>query len=256
MDKWNLKYYYEILHQCEDVIANEVQKYKTGNDYPYYLLSMYAKAILNTKEVLCLLMNGFPDGALSRARDIYEQMVIALYIKKNYTENLIKRYWADYDYQCEKCKKELYGKLKEVQRELFKEYEELERKCDVQINHIKKQYGKITRNYWWTGDKKVQTFRQMQKSVDAGVFMVLYNRACISTHANALGDSALLGRNNKNGSLLRTDETYEGFEAPILLAMLSFDLITNIIFEYFNLKLPENYTIKEMCKPLWKKVFI
>lgn len=253
-DKWNLKYYEDIINKCEDIIAEEASKWKTADDINYYFLSTYAKAILTTREALCLLTNGYPDGALSRAREVYEQMVIAFYIKQNYSDELIKRYYVDYSLQIYKNLKLLYGMLKNINISQKEIYQDLENECKKKINTLEQQYGKMRGDYWWIKDNKINSFKDLQESVGAELLLVLYKRACISTHSNALSDIALLGRDNKEGSLLRTDQTWEGFELPLLLLMGSFDILTNIVFENFKLDLPDGYNIKEKYENFWKVI--
>lgn len=59
--------------------------------------------MINIKEILCLLCYGYPDGALSRARNVYEQMVnlkfIAMYQEIGEHQDIVERYFADYDVQ-------------------------------------------------------------------------------------------------------------------------------------------------------------
>lgn len=110
-------------------------------------------------------------------------------------------------------------------------------------------------DYWWVLDNKINSFSDMQDNVGAELLPILYKRACISTHAGALSDIALLGRDNKGGSLLRTDQTWEGFEAPILLLFSSFDILTQTIFVHFKINLPNGYNLKEKYEDLWKVVF-
>lgn len=254
-DRWNLNFYQEIVNACEDIIVEETVKWKTADDINYYLLSTYAKAILTTKESICLLVNGYPDGALSRAREVYEQMVIAFYINNNYSEELIKRYFADYELKVCKNRKLLYEKLKNIENTHKAKYQELEDKCQQKIDNLKQQYGKMNGDYWWVLDTKINTFSDMQDNVGAELHFILYKRACISTHAGALSDIALLGRDNKEGSLLRTDQTWEGFEAPILLLFSSFDILTQIVFKHFDLALPDGYNLKDKYEEMWKTVF-
>lgn len=254
-DKWNLNFYQETINKCEDIIAEEAAKWKTADDINYYFLSTYAKAILTTKESITLLVNGYPDGALSRAREVYEQMVIAFYINNNYSDQLIKRYFADYELKVYKNRKLLYGKLRDIVNIHKEKYQELENKCQQKIDNLKQQYGKLNSDYWWVLDNRINSFNDMQDNVGAELLLILYKRACISTHAGALSDIALLGRDNRKGSLLRTDQTWEGFEAPILLLFGSFDILTQIVFNHFKIDLPDGYNLKEKYEDLWKVVF-
>ena len=244
-DRWSLKFYEDTINKCEDIIAEEAGKWKTADDINYYFLSTYAKAILTTRESLCLLENGYPDGALSRAREVYEQMVIAFYINNNYSDELIERYYADYELKVYKYRKLSYENIKEVHIICKEDYQNLENECSQKINNLKRQYGKMRGDYWWVLDRNINNFNDIQDNVGADLLIILYKRACISTHAGALSDIALLGRDNKEGSLLRTDQTWEGFETPIILLMGSFDVLTNTVFEHFKLELPDGYNIKE-----------
>ena len=143
----------------------------------------------------------------------------------------------------------------EEYRRLSEKYQELENKCQQKIDNLKQQYGKINGDYWWVLDNRINSFNDMQDNVGAELLLILYKRACISTHAGALGDTALLGRDNRKGSLLRTDQTWEGFEAPILLLFGSFDILTQIVFNHFKIDLPDGYNLKEKYEDLWKVVF-
>lgn len=256
-DKWNLNFYQEFINACEDIIAEEAVKHKAVDDINYYYLSTYAKAILTVRESLCLLVNGYPDGALSRAREVYEQMVIAFYISNNNSHELIQRYFADYELQVYKNRKLLYSMLMDEIKSQKEKYQELKRKCNQKINNLKRKYGDSIYNndYWWISDTQINSFSQLQNNVGVGLLLILYKRACISTHSSALGDTALLGRDNKDGNLLRTDQTWEGFEAPILLLFGSFDILTQIVFNHFSLTLPDGYNLKDKYGEMWKTVF-
>lgn len=255
-DKWDLKYYTGIVDACEDVIAEEATRWKTADDINYYFLSTYAKAILTTREALCLLNNGYPDGALSRAREVYEQMVLAFYISDNYSDELIKRYFADYELKIYKNRKLLYEKLRKIMDVGKEKYQDLENECQQKINKLKHQYGKINGDYWWVINEKISSFNDIQNCVGVGLLLILYKRACISTHSGALSDIALLGRDNKEGSLLRADKTKKGFEIPLLLLFESFNILTQIVFRHFNLSIPDDYSLKEKCENLWKMVIV
>ena len=254
-DKWDLEFYEDTINKCEDIIAEEATKWKTVDDLNYYFLSTYAKAILTTREALCLLENGYPDGALSRAREVYEQMVIAFYISNNYSDELLERYYADYELKVYKYRKLAYEKLKEVHTVCKEDYQDLEKQCNQKIDNLRQQYEKIQGDYWWVLGSRISNFNNMQNDVGAGLLLILYKRACISTHAGSLSDIALLGRDNREGSLLRTDQTWEGFEGPILLLIGSFDVLTQMVFKHFKLELPNGYNVKDKYDKYWGEVF-
>lgn len=253
-NKWNSEFYYEILSKCEDIIAEETIKWKLADDKNYYYLSAYAKAILTAKETLYLLGKGFPDGALSRAREVYERMVLASYISNNFSDDLMKRYFADLQLKASKYHKFLYNKLKNKENSKKEIYQDMEEKYQQEIDNFKQQYGKIKGDYWWTGDKNIKSFKEIQDKVEVDLLPILYKLACISTHAGALNDITLLGRDNKQGSLLRADPTKDGFRLPLLLLLESFDRLTQIVFKHFDLDIPYGNSLKNECEKLWEEV--
>ena len=60
-----------------DVVSNGTIEEK--QDYINIILRTAGKSIVTMREIVCLSKNGFPDGALSLARNIYEQMIIIMF---------------------------------------------------------------------------------------------------------------------------------------------------------------------------------
>ena len=112
-------------------------------------------------------------------------------------------------------------------------------KAKKEFDKLKDKYAKFfkqknyVRDYWWLDDEKCDTFNKLQKRYCDPYGRILYSRACISTHAGAMGDYALLGRFNPNGEKIYTGTTDSGFSLPLILATMSFYNITNIIFFFF-----------------------
>jgi hypothetical protein len=75
----------ELLWNCsEKVGARFNQTERPGaivaKDYQFEaLVSLHARALLISREILCLLYGGFPDGALSRWRSLHEIAVTAVF---------------------------------------------------------------------------------------------------------------------------------------------------------------------------------
>jgi hypothetical protein len=64
------------------------------------VISNHARAVLVSREILCLMINGFPDGALARWRTLHEIAVISKFISDHGTE-VAERYlehhhWLSY----------------------------------------------------------------------------------------------------------------------------------------------------------------
>ncbi|EZP74907.1 hypothetical protein BV97_04645 [Novosphingobium resinovorum] len=72
-----------------------------NNDALYEaLVSNHARAVLTAREILCLMMNGFPDGALARWRTLHEVAIISQFISKHGTDTaeafIEHRHWLSY----------------------------------------------------------------------------------------------------------------------------------------------------------------
>ena len=99
----------DILEKCEEDISKEITKLqvKESDDNINFLLYTLGKSFVSIREVIILCWAGFPDGALSIARNIYEQLIITNYIedntKRTSSEHILKRYNEDYFYQRAKC---------------------------------------------------------------------------------------------------------------------------------------------------------
>lgn len=64
---WKIEELSEVVEVLEDAFGDTIEKYKSGLTYNDILIRAYAYAIIVMKEIVCLLSNGFPDGALARA---------------------------------------------------------------------------------------------------------------------------------------------------------------------------------------------
>ena len=223
----------EIL---ENMFGETVTKYKTGITYNDILIRTYAYAIIVMKEIMCLISDGFPDGALARARRLYEQMVLIDFFESRKNDldfdKLVDRYCDSQNIAAYANQIELY--------DFWRNKGEKE-KAQKEFDKLKSKYAKFfkqknyVKDYWWIDDVKYNSFSKLQKRYNDPYGRILYSRACISTHAGALGDYALLGRSNPNGEKIYTGSTYSGFSLPLILATMSFYNITTMIFSTLEL---------------------
>ena len=106
-------------------------------------------------------------------------------------------------------------------------------------------------------DEKCDTFNKLQKRYCDPYGRILYSRACISTHAGAMGDYALLGRFNPNGEKIYTGTTDSGFSLPLILATMSFYNITNMVFGNLEIDFPkEHKKIEELLNYYQNTLFV
>ena len=74
IEKWKLNDFMEIIDGFEDVLADTTHhKMYVGNNYQTLLLHLAGKSILTSREIITLCALGYPDGALSLGRNLYER---------------------------------------------------------------------------------------------------------------------------------------------------------------------------------------
>ncbi|MBR4283369.1 MAG: hypothetical protein IKT48_01505, partial [Anaerotignum sp.] len=207
------------------------------------LVRAYPQCLLVMKEILCLLKNGYPDGALARSRRIYENMIIACYLNIHKADTdfseVIERYFDDQNIRAYAGRKLYYRSVKQDSKA---------DECNKAINKIIRKYvsGKgfadkrkeiLSNNYWWAKNSKM-SFAKLSECLDDEHAKVLYVRACYSIHAGAMGDVALLGRTKTEMQHLYSSATYNGASIPLQLAVYSLANITEVVFENLGVQSP------------------
>lgn len=73
-----LKFRIDELEECLDLIEDEISDkinhghYKQEESYMNLVLNCTGKSLLTLRELILLCKNGFPDGALGLARNLFE----------------------------------------------------------------------------------------------------------------------------------------------------------------------------------------
>lgn len=82
IEKWKLDIFMNVVDRFDDDLAEKTHhKITVGIDYQTILLHIAGKSILIMREILTLCAHGYPDGALSLGRNLYEQMMIAAFFE-------------------------------------------------------------------------------------------------------------------------------------------------------------------------------
>ena len=103
MEKYEINRLEELLNTIEREILEAISKkcIKERRDDITLLIFSITKSIKLFRETLLLCKNGFPDGALILARNIYEQMIICCFIIEQKDDvkhdGIIEKYFDDYE---------------------------------------------------------------------------------------------------------------------------------------------------------------
>ena len=253
IEEWHLQEWWDRVDKVEDEVIKIVRTKRVEMNIDRMFITNYGKLVLSIREILTLLKNGYPDGALSIARTVYEIMILTKFIYQKYEEDndtdLIERYFADHNVKVYKHYLNYYKRLYKNTLDGIKienSVDDLKTKigCKVdeyetKLKELREKYKKIDIQYWWASKefKGRVNFQVIDNSTnDECVLRMLYERACVGIHASALGTYALLGRENEFGNIIYTTPTDSGFEAPLLLGMVSHDMFVEMLCKYFEAK--------------------
>lgn len=240
---WKIPLLESYIEKLEEAFGNELAEIVIERNFINVLIRSYPQCILVLKEVLCLLKNGYPDGALARARRIYENMIIAQYLNTHKADSdfsmVIDRYFDDQNIRAYDGRKKYYRSMKQDGKA---------DSCNKAMNKIIKKHaphGKfkdkkkeiLSNNYWWARNSAM-SFYKLSDCLDDEYAKILYIRACYSVHAGAMGDASLLGRPKTEECRLYSGATYNGASIPLQLAVSSFANITETVFGNLGVESP------------------
>ena len=244
---WRLRELETVISEVEDAFADRVhKKLVLANDYKNILFPIMGKCITTLREIICLVMYGYPDGALSLARNLYEQFIIVAFLENHRSDSDFNEIVKDYflNYKIEQYKALRYEANHCVQNsELFKAY-------TSRIEETKKlAHHKVSEknDYWWSGkpgfvklaDDAQDNCTNLSDKRELAYLRLFYRRACASIHANCFGNSVRLGIDSGyNG--VDTSPQSGGHGVALYLSAFSFLVIAGIAFDEFNLEF-DNY---------------
>lgn len=242
-EQWRLYELTSILDSIEDDMAAAIsaKQLKTGNDYCNIVLRSAGKAIVSMREIICLTSCGYPDGALSISRNLYEQLIILAFFESKHQDQKFQNYVEDYciDYDIQRCNALIYeckncyhnpARLTELTQEL---------------ESVKNSAHKSTDRgaYWWAG---YSNFSKLTKSViksmqEQNVRFFLhrlhlhYKRACVALHASCIGNTLRLG-GNPDFAGIDTTPSEKGHALPLWFATVSLGYILGVAFSVLELE--------------------
>lgn len=238
IDKWKLDEFMKIVDSFEDMFAETVHhKAYIDNDYQTVLLHIVGKSLVTVRELLTLCAHGYPDGALSLGRNLYEQMIIVSFFElhKNDVDfqGYIDDFFLSYDVQRNRCLRDINRYVSDDNiDELNTEWEKLK----------KKTKRKLSGDYWWTGFPvfsevvkhvmESQTDEPLQRFL--GIHYMRYKRACISLHASCMGNSVRVG-SDAGINVVDTSPTVFGQSSPLVYAAISLIAIIGIVCVNFQI---------------------
>lgn len=232
--RWNINEWWELVNKLDDLTESIALEETVGDTLEYAIITNSSKIIMCMREMLILTLHGYPDGATSISRTIYEYFIVTKYLyEKKHDKKLLQRYYEDRKHKIYRCNKEVYDyslKMHDMSKETY------EKRTSKMLSDLKFDKGKIEKNeYWWVGNEN-RGFSGIQYSVklDDDYLRTLYKRACVSIHASSTGASTMFGKNSMGGSVINTSTTTDGFASALLLGGCSLIEFVKIVCAHWE----------------------
>jgi hypothetical protein len=192
------------------------------------LVQLHARALLVTREVICLLEGGYPDGALSRWRSLHEIAVTALFLAQH-DDEVSERYLESFHFSALRSAEQLNKHAERANLEPYEpaEIEAMQSRCD----ELAARFGEEMRNrndYGWAASVLHEpNFSKIEAAVQLDHWRPRYRWASQHTHSGHRPRGALLGLAENNG-----DEPFlvgasnSGFTDPLHMTAISLLIVT------------------------------
>lgn len=241
-EKWNRAFDHieTLIEICSEAGSNVNRRIRPSAAASQDLLfdtltKLHAKSCLLAREICCLLVNGFPDGAHARWRALHELVVTSIFLKRSDSKTVEKfRHHQAVDaYKGARQHLSLKGRLQaqplsEHQLSILQEeYEALIRR-----------YGKNFKNpYGWAEEflhitNRRATFADIEKAVGFDHWRPYYKLASQNIHATAQTISFSLAVFSSSEDILLTGPSDSGLIDPAHSMSISLTQVTVNLLSY------------------------
>ena len=217
-----LLYYGSTIDDVRQLLSK--QRVVEERTYKYAQTRIFSRMALSMCEILVLVSNGYPNGAFSLSRQVYEGLVIMDYLREHSCdENLIERFFDSSS----------ISSLR-LLRQAKADGQQSTQIEDQQLADYAKKYPNFSdtkgrfSDYWWAGKGLSFTNLSNQTRFRSNY---MYKYSCEITHMSFLNSYLHLG-NNENDILI--GESEEGHNTPLWFAMICFADAMNIFSEVID----------------------
>ena len=239
-ERWKTNELSIFLIEYEDALENATKSLLDTEQAKMVILRINVKSLITMREIIVLCEAGYPDGAFSLSRQLYEQMIHIRFIMAHRKDPDFSDYIEDYEtngrYQIYKYNKEMAKVFNEDEStDLQKEYDDLKKNSHHTFPDINKH-----NDYWWAGKKNFgelvkdvkSAYPQEEKILDKlHLFYTGTNRAI---HANAAGNKQRLGGKTES-HVIDTSQNFTGQGIPLYFSTLCMTVIMLCVCQIFDM---------------------
>ena len=237
---WNYDGAVALVRDCEK-LALEAEPLKMSSTFTRIASESYSKAVITTKEILTLLYNGYPEGAMALSRILYESMVVMRFLYSHRdNEELLRRYVDDFAVKVSRDKIKYYSYILEYSQDESERNDAQLRKVAARKEHnkLKEKYseflsynkqGNYLHDYWWIGDiLPSRSFGAIQNEMTLENLKILYVLSCYRAHSGVVGNAVRFGT-MLDETTLSTGGSLDGFQVPLCFSLVCFGILTETI---------------------------
>ena len=219
-----------------DDIRNKLVQIKVVEEVTlkYAIIRLFARATLSMCEIYTLMNNGYPNGAFSLSRQIYETIVIMNYLTKHQNDKkMIERYFDDIEITKIKIQieqeKYVKNEIKNSTNNLLKNYSEKYPDFCNTNNYFA--------DYWWV--EKGCTFAKLAARTEIPKDYMYKETSC-NIHMSSFNSLHYVG-SNQNDILI--GETYNEINKAGWYSMLCFCMAMDIFRKAYYVEIELNKLI-------------
>lgn len=239
---WNYDGAAALVRECERIMR-ENEPNRTHDTFTKILSESYSKAMITTKEILTLLYNGYPEGAMALSRILYESMVVMRFLYSHRdNEQLLQRYIDDFYVKVSRDRVKYYNYILEYSQDeeeraqaqkqksaARKEHNKLKEKYSEYLSYNKQ--GSYLHDYWWIGDVLPgRSFGAVQSEMTLENLKILYVLSCYRAHSGVVGNAVRFGTMLDETSI-SSSGSLDGFQVPLCFSLVCFGILSETMFD-------------------------
>lgn len=204
-----------ISEEIGQAVSNSLREDAVNDDNPLFeaLITNHARAVVVAREILALMVAGFPDGALGRWRTLHEIAVESGFILKHGVDAARRYIWQEHVAAYQRAANYMeYHERANLSPYSAEELEEFK----VQRDAVVAKDERFSKLYGWaaiTLDKKQVNFFDIEEAAGLSHWRPRYKWATTNTHGG-YGDHLSLARSESASPVLLSGESNSGMTDP------------------------------------------
>lgn len=199
------------------------------------LITIHGRALLCAREIICLLKNGYSDGALARWRSLHELAVIAQFLEDQ-DDLVAKRYILSFNVASHKAMLQ-YNKYHTRTNMIPFSVEEITAQQELSVQILQEHGKELANDYGWSSiafknQKKSPSLFDLEEYLGLDHMRPYYKWASHYSHGNFKHPSTLLGvceADPDDDPLILVGASNSGLTDPASLTAISLQQVTGAL---------------------------